>query len=281
MSLKHLIKTLSLVSVIILLSCEPASKPTTPQSSPNFEFLKLGSYWVYNSYVIDYNFNKISANSIDSIVVAAHYDYTGTRVYELHHFRNDNIIDTLVFSNGHEELYQLNRINHDSLFYFDGHWIKVADFNKDSWFIVSDIRRDIYVEEKTNKTFGDVDIVMNGNFDGIEDLELADGFYKTYKFKISGDTRLTIDSGYVNTYTNEKGHEYKRMDSVHIRRYYKYSKFYWINELYGIMKIQDTPYLHKWSSEPSIHNFTPYNKAHNGRIYELLRFKVPGIYPES
>lgn len=145
--------------LIFFISCNDNPPIYTVPEPIKFFPLKVGNYWVYESYSLDERYKKISGTeSIDSFSIVSRQFISGKMAFVILRFNNNKLIDTLFLVKENKQLFRFHNASEDSISGLGSGWLKIGDLNFKTWNIFADIRKD------SNFVFENKQVVVNRHY---------------------------------------------------------------------------------------------------------------------
>ncbi|MFH1052688.1 MAG: hypothetical protein V1779_17340 [bacterium] len=229
-----------------LISCENNSEPIDDSENKFFP-LKIGNYWIYNSYEKDFNNNIISSTQTeDSVVIEFSENILGEIAFYFVKYRNGKVNDTLIFAYSGQNIYRL----------FDSNSIPIPNMIR-TWFPVinfqtaKNITYNVYKKLINNYLYFEDNIVYTANY-----WHTINGEY-TYNDSIDFENSKLATKKFSNKYDSKL--EYKKVrkltetsyDTLLVNRLMKYYDKYQLVEGIGLFKLQRDSYTINTMTEPS------------------------------
>ena len=115
----YVFNSVVVIIAFLLVSCEDSGTSTISKTT-HYLPLKVGNYWIYNTYEIDQNLKIIAGTqAIDSMVIVAEGNFYGRKSYKMVNFRNGSPVDTSYYYSDGLIVYEY--FNYSSFFNFDYH----------------------------------------------------------------------------------------------------------------------------------------------------------------
>lgn len=257
-------KIFMLFSIIFLLSCKENVPIYISPDTMKFFPLKVGNYWVYESYSIDDKYNRISGTeSIDSLVVTAKISLLGSSCFVILRYNDGIFKDTLFLYIDKNQLFRLHNGETDSIPGLVSKFFKIGDLDLKEWNIYADIQSDSNFVFDSKKITATRHYAINGsvldpvkvyfNNDSITLLPLV------YK-----DDRMFSFDFYFNEDSNKSNIEIITQKTER----------FWLKSDVGIMIWQFDPFVILTRSD-SVNNYNPgkYSRF-PGWKKDLLRYKI-------
>jgi hypothetical protein len=262
---------LIIIVLILFISCKE-SPLDSPSPAANYLPLKIGNYWIYNSYRKDMNNNYIPNTIItDSIVVEIKEKIQGHDAFYLIRYRDNIPIDTIIAANHENFLYLLFDSSNTYIPQLQRKWLPVIDYSVDKeqqWNIFKTV-------------FYNYPIVLDGNIYPSTYWHTINGEY-VYADSIEINGLAVFSKKYINKYDSWldasilwKFHDIDSTSYYDTLKYTKYMKYYdkyHIAEGIGFYKIQRDSYIINTVTEPST-SFTNVIEV-NGEESILKRYKI-------
>lgn len=258
---KIIINIFILSNLLLFFGCEESTIPKE-ETGTKFLPLKIGNYWIYNSYDKDYNNSIIySSHTIDSVIIEHSDDIMGNTAYFLVKYRNDKPIDTLVFSYKDGNIYLLFDSNSVPVPGLKSTWFPIINFETQmngSWNVFKTLINDYNFFDDDVLYKGNYWHTINGEYVYIDSMDFEGKRFLTKSFINKYDSKLEFTKLY---WINETSY-----DTLIVTRFMKFYDKYQVVEGIGLFKMQRDSYLISTTTEPS----STFEKVEYVKGYESL-----------
>jgi hypothetical protein len=255
-----------------LISCSDGGTDTDEQiERPDFSKympLNIGNYWVYNSWSVDENNNKIlGSESIDSLAVVSQNMDGADKVYNLVMYRNNTALDTIKLKKSGDDMMQ-NGIIYDTASIKNDFWMTtMMQLNPGFWNVATFYEKMSMTFNDSLKTF-DASLLYNMSQNPIVLREFNGVKVKTYS------TTLKRDGKFIG-FTGQKKNGTDIIDSTYYIKKTRLKQNYTAYALgIGIVSIKELPSPEYTTvGRKDIPNQYP-KRIFYGREASLIRYKA-------
>ena len=260
-----IILTIIISLLMVLTSCEDNTSPKPAET--DYYPLTIGNYWIFNTYDLNSNHQKISGTEKrDSIVVEENHEIEGRTAFLLYVYRNNQIYDTIYIARENQNIYMLFDENDIDVPNFKKQWCIIADFSKTintEWHLYDSILTNYSYNFEGSTINTTYHHTINGKLENIENFQIKDTSYKSKIFQIKYDTRLYFIYKFPDDISTTEVEVYR------LRQKYFHFTF---AENIGLVRIKYDPYVVSTRTDPG----TSYSKteSHNGWQSDLIDYSI-------
>ncbi|MFC2131039.1 hypothetical protein ACFLSQ_06355 [Bacteroidota bacterium] len=247
---KNEILLITLLSLFILISCDDSASPM-PGAENNYLPLKVGNYWIYNSFKKDMN-NNIMYNTLaeDSVVIEWSENIMGVKAFFFVRYREGELLDTMTFANHKHFVYRLYDSTGTYVPSLEKTWFPIVDWDvqhKGQWNVFKKLFENYPYAYWDSIYYGEFRHTVNGEYEYIDSIDIFGMKYLSKKYSNKYDSKYEVS---MITKVNEQGGSYY-YDTLHLTRLLKYYDKYQLAEGVGFFKIQKDSYIINTLTEPS------------------------------
>ena len=232
-----MINILLIIIAIVSFACSDDS--VSNNNTASYLPLNIGNYWVYKTVETD-RYGSISNTYTDSLLVINSQEYKKFPSYQLQHFRDGILTDTLIISVQGNNIFKINNQLEYIMPVTTGEWMKIADFDSESsWNVLYLLGYNNNIEYLDSVYETTEDYTVNAgpplpaeiNFNGTDyeaaEIRLFDDSRKFFVLDIDTtiiDFKWIFDTTYYEKYQNHE-HFARYIENIGLFSYEKIGSF--------------------------------------------------------